>query len=409
MFERNRMRQRYIGSLVWQMLTSCGWQMVSLRRIAPEPALPGSGTLLRKVTTLERNRMRQPCTSVDVCHMLTSCCLQMVSLRRPAHKHSPEPAQPGIRTPLSMTSWDADSQGVSVQEAPADEAPAAYAEAAGQVGGQEYGLGLQPVQTYFPQADRIVAIGDIHGDEGALIACLRMASCIDTEGNWCGGTTNVVQIGDILDRGDEERRCMDRLFDLKQQAAAAGGAVHVLMGNHEAMNVDWDFDYVGLGGFDGWESREQQRTNIAPGSFVGNVFSRFAQGMQMGGVPGILKNRAKAFTVGTGFAALSLSEMPLAIQIGDTVCVHGGLELKHLEMDLHQLNVQVSEWLRGAAPRPSLIDDEDAPIWNRAFSSPADRALKPANARMLEHVLHQMGASRMIVGHTPQVPRARPL
>jgi len=196
---------------------------------------------------------------------------------------------------------------------------------------------------------------------------------------------------------------MDRLFDLKRQAAAVGGAVHVLMGNHEAMNVDWDFDYVGLGGFDGWESREQHHTNVASGSFLGNVFGGLSQGLQMGGVPRILKDRAKAFTVGTGFAALTLSEMPLAIQIGDTVCVHGGLELKHVEMDLHRINVETSEWLRGAGPRPPLIDDDDSPIWNRSFSAPADRPLRPHNARKLEHVLHAMGARRLLVGHTPQI------
>jgi len=285
-----------------------------------------------------------------------------------------------------------------------------YEHAPAQAAVPEFGLGEVPVQTFFPQPDRIIAIGDIHGDDGALIACLRMAECIDSEGNWCGGTTNVVQIGDILDRGDEERGCMDRLFDLKRQAAAAGGAVHVLMGNHEVMNVDWDFDYVGLNGFDGWESREQPHTNVASGTFLGNVFGSFTQGLQMGGVPRILKDRAKAFTAGTGFAALALSEMPLAIQLGDTVCVHGGLELKHIDMDLHRINVETSEWLRGAGPRPPLIDDDDSPIWNRAFSAPADRPLKPHNARKLEYVLHAMGARRMIVGHTPQVisPNGKP-
>jgi hypothetical protein len=114
------------------------------------------------------------------------------------------------------------------------------------------------------------------------------------------------------------------------------------------------------------------------------------------------KERAKAFTVGTGFAALYLSEMPLVIQLGDTVCVHGGLELKHLDMDVHRINVGVSEWLRGNAERPALIDKEDSPMWNRAFSAPADRPITPSNARKLENVLYAMGASRMIVGHTPQ-------
>lgn len=243
----------------------------------------------------------------------------------------------------------------------------------------------------------MIAIGDIHGDEGALIACLRMANCIDTDGKWCGGNTHVVQIGDILDRGDEERGCMDRLYDLKQQAAAAGGAVHVLMGNHEVMNIDWDFDYVGLGGFDGWESKEQQHTR--PTTLFGNIFG----GLQMGGVPRILKDRAKAFTVGTGFAALALSEAPLAIQIGDTVCVHGGLDLKYFEMGLQRINDECAAWLRGAAERPDWIDDEQNPIWNRSFSAPGDRPVTPSNARKLEHVLHACGARRMIVGHTPQI------
>jgi hypothetical protein len=60
------------------------------------------------------------------------------------------------------------------------------------------------------------------------------------------------------------------------------------------------------------------------------------------------------------------------------------------------------EWLRGNAERPALIDKEDSPMWNRAFSAPADRPITPSNARKLENVLYAMGASRMIVGHTPQ-------
>jgi len=72
---------------------------------------------------------------------------------------------------------------------------------------------------------------------------------------------------------------------------------------------------------------------------------------------------------------LYLSEMPLVIQLGDTVCVHGGLELKYLDMDVHRINVGVSEWLRGNAERPALIDKEDSPMWNRAFSAPADRPI----------------------------------
>lgn len=59
----------------------------------------------------------------------------------------------------------------------------------------------------------------------------------------------LVQVGDLLDRGDQERTALDLLLRLKEQALAAGGAVHVLQGNHEIMNVSLDFRYVTPGGF----------------------------------------------------------------------------------------------------------------------------------------------------------------
>lgn len=44
-------------------------------------------------------------------------------------------------------------------------------------------------------------------------------------------------MGDILDRGDAELPILYFLEALQHQAAAAGGALHVLNGNHETMNV----------------------------------------------------------------------------------------------------------------------------------------------------------------------------
>jgi hypothetical protein len=61
-----------------------------------------------------------------------------------------------------------------------------------------------------------------------------------------------VQLGDILDRGDGERQCMDLLFKLKEEAREAGGQVHVLLGNHEVRNVDLDFRYVTQNAWEGW-------------------------------------------------------------------------------------------------------------------------------------------------------------
>src|SRR4051812_18225065 len=88
-----------------------------------------------------------------------------------------------------------------------------------------------------PAVERIVAIGDLHGDVSALRAALRLAGAIDEAGKWIGGKLVVVQTGDQLDRGDDEPQILDLFQRLRIEAAAAGGAVHVLNGNHEVMNV----------------------------------------------------------------------------------------------------------------------------------------------------------------------------
>lgn len=51
------------------------------------------------------------------------------------------------------------------------------------------------------------AVGDLHGDMPKALRCLKLAGVIDVvndEAVWTGGNTVVVQLGDVLDRGDAE-------------------------------------------------------------------------------------------------------------------------------------------------------------------------------------------------------------
>ena len=57
-----------------------------------------------------------------------------------------------------------------------------------------------------------------------------------------------MQVGDQLDRGDSEIQILYALERLQREAAAAGGALHVLNGNHETMNVAQDMRYGNLAG-----------------------------------------------------------------------------------------------------------------------------------------------------------------
>jgi hypothetical protein len=56
-----------------------------------------------------------------------------------------------------------------------------------------------------------------------------------------------MQVGDQLDRGDKEIEILYALERLQREAERAGGAFHVLNGNHETMNVAQDMRYGTLG------------------------------------------------------------------------------------------------------------------------------------------------------------------
>src|SRR3981081_2430132 len=111
--------------------------------------------------------------------------------------------------------------------------------------------------------ERIVAVGDVHGDYDQLVAVLRSAGIIDEQGNWNGGKTHLVQNGDVLDRGPDSRKAMDLLMRLEKQASEAGGYVHALIGNHEAMNVYGDLRYTSPGEFAAFRDESSEKVREA--------------------------------------------------------------------------------------------------------------------------------------------------
>ncbi len=92
--------------------------------------------------------------------------------------------------------------------------------------------------------ERIVAMSDVHGAYDAMAVTLAKAGVLDEEQRWNGGATHLVITGDVLDRGADSRKVMDLLMRLESEAATAGGQVHLLLGNHEVMNLIGDLRYV---------------------------------------------------------------------------------------------------------------------------------------------------------------------
>ncbi len=238
------------------------------------------------------------------------------------------------------------------------------------------------VPTRFPAPRRLVAIGDLHGDLEATRKALRLAGAIDERDAWIGGDLVLVQTGDQVDRGDDELEIFDLFDRLARDAAAAGGAVHVLNGNHEFLNVRGDVRYVTLDGFaDFLDEPVPRLTGAPPATVVAAVLAR-----------------VKAFKPG-GPQARRLATRNVVAVVGDTVFVHGGVLPKVAEYGIERLNRESREWLRGerSCP-PDLLLGPDGPVWSRHYSLDTDED----DCRLLAEALGKLGASRMVVGHTVQ-------
>lgn len=234
----------------------------------------------------------------------------------------------------------------------------------------------------FPPAPRIVAVGDLHGDLDATRRALRLAGAIDEKDGWIGGNLVLVQTGDQLDRGDDEQAILDLFDRLAREARHTGGAVHALNGNHELMNVALDHRYVTPGGFADFEDA----VRIDAGDPLLDTLALDQRA------------RAAAFKPGGPYAKI-LSRRNTVIIVGSTVFVHGGVLPEHIAYGLERLNREISSWMAGDGPYQEWMLKRRSPVWSRHFSLEVD----PADCDTLKTVLAELGAKRMVVGHTDRV------
>jgi len=232
-----------------------------------------------------------------------------------------------------------------------------------------------------PGSARVVAIGDIHGDLNALRAALKLAGAIDSDDHWIGKDLTVVQTGDQVDRGDQDREVLDELAKLEGDAKTGGGALVILNGNHELMNAGFDFRYV---------TRK---------SFVS--FSDFASraGVAAQRLPDDERGRAAAFAPGAPYALKLAKHLTVAL-VGDSLFAHGGVLPAHVDYGLDRLNGEAQSFLAGRLRElPTALSGEDSPVWTRVYGS---SDVDEATCQGLGRVLAQVGAKRLVVGHTVQ-------
>jgi len=97
----------------------------------------------------------------------------------------------------------------------------------------------------FKNIDSLFVVGDVHGRYDQLINLLKRSKIINKELNWIGGKSNLVFLGDLFDRGNDVTKVLWFIYELEEKAKAAGGKVHLVIGNHEIMTMTKDLRYLG--------------------------------------------------------------------------------------------------------------------------------------------------------------------
>jgi hypothetical protein len=273
-------------------------------------------------------------------------------------------------------------------------------------------------------AQRIVAVGDLHGDYAAWLDIARDAGLIDSRGHWAGGRTTLVQLGDVVDREPDSLKIVRSLQQLQKEAPRAGGRVVALVGNHEAMNLLGDNRYTTAGEYAAFAGRDSAALRDRVYERNRAAIEKAAQAADPALTPKQIREEWMAkHPLGwaehrvawspSGDLGKWAARNPAVVKIGGTLFVHGGLSAEYAKLSIGEINRRVAQAMKSADDRDdSILNDPLGPLWYRGLVThdpDAEEVRTAAKSRHLsidqelDTVLSAYGAARIVVGHTPDL------
>ena len=201
--------------------------------------------------------------------------------------------------------------------------------------------------------NRIIAIGDIHGDYLIFIELLKLAKVIDDNFNWIGNDTFVIQLGDTLDgkrpnikidndflNTTGEIEITELILKLDKKAKIYGGRVISILGNHELYPYYFNNDKS-------FNDKYVKKVDL----------KEYKKRFKM--------DRFKYYQPGNPGAILLGKTRPLIIQLGKFIFTHGSLNIGFVRgclenklnitgtnyVDINKVNKIVSDWLCGKSKK----------------------------------------------------------
>jgi hypothetical protein len=274
-----------------------------------------------------------------------------------------------------------------------------------------------------PQPDRIVAVGDLHGDFSAWRDIAGGAGLVDSSGHWTGGRTTLVQVGDVVDRGPGSLEIVRELMRLQKEAPRQGGKVIALVGNHEAMNMTGDLRYATPAEFAAFATKDsaalRERLYQARKAEVEAKYRSRDPKMTSEAIHDAWIKSTPLGWVEQRLAWAPNGEIgkwvvrnPAVALVAGNLFVHGGLSIEASKLPLAEINKRVAAALAKDDSSPdSIINSPVGPLWYRGLISrdpkvteiPAGGAARPPIEQEIATVLAAYGAKRIVVGHTPNL------
>ncbi len=238
------------------------------------------------------------------------------------------------------------------------------------------GLPAPPASTW-PMPQRLLAISDLEGNYQACLEFLKGNGVIDADERWSWGDGHLVFDGDIVDRGDQVTEILWLIHRLEREAKAAGGQVHFVLGNHEAMIMAGDLRYIHPKyNFITRKLGIPYQTLFGPDTELGQWFR----------------------------------SRNTILRIGDYLFVHAGYSpaLDAIGFEPDAINEQIRATIGGPPPQTrqndlaqQLLWHQLGPLWYRGYfdQHAANWGGKPTDAQ-LASLLKRNDVKHIVVGHT---------
>jgi hypothetical protein len=222
----------------------------------------------------------------------------------------------------------------------------------------------------------LFVVADTHGEYAILAGMLKQQGVVDEALRWKFGRGRLALLGDVFDRGAHQLEILWLIYELEAQARRAGGAVYLVLGNHETMVLRGDLRY------------------LAP---------KYRETAQLLGVVSYDRLFDADSVLGQW-----LRSRPAVLKLNDYLCLHGGISpaLVDRKLTLAEINMAIRAVLDGREPaagaareRAEFLFGESGPLWYRGYFPVESRQAAPMDTD-IERIRRHFGVGALLVGHT---------